>query len=324
MKAIVYREYGPADVLRCEEVEKPVPRAGEVLIRVRAASVNPVDWHFMRGEPYFVRLMTGLRKPKIATLGVDVAGEVEAVGSGVTEFKAGDAVFGGCFAAFAEYVRAPAAWLALKPANVPFEHAAAAPAAAYTALQGLRDHGRIAPGQRVLINGAAGGVGTFAVQMAKAFGAHVTGVCSTANVEMVRSIGADRVIDYTREDFTSDGSRYDLVLDCVANRSLTALRRLLTPRGRYIGIGAPAGRWMFGAIGRAVIAMVLSAVTRKKMIMVLAKPRGRDVAAAGELMAAGKLTPVIDRRVALSEVPEAVRYVERGHARGKVVVVVSP
>ena len=232
MKAIVYHNYGSPDVLRFEEIEKPIAGDNEVLIKVRAASVNPLDWHFMRGTPYLVRLMAGLRKPKVTRLGVDVAGQVEAVGRNVTQFKPGDEVFGSCRGAFAEYACAPPSRaLVMKPDNVTFEQAASVPVAAFTALQGLRDKGHIQPGQKVLINGAAGGVGTFAVQIAKSFGADVTGVCSTRNVDMVRSIGADQVIDYTQEDFTKSGQRYDLIFDCVGNHSLSACRRVLNPKG---------------------------------------------------------------------------------------------
>ena len=237
MKAAVYRRYGSPDVVRIEDVGKPVPKDNEVLIEVRAASVNPLDWHTMRGTPYFIRMMTGLRRPKIARLGVDVAGQVEAVGSNVTRFKPGDPVFGACSGAFAEYVCTRESALAAKPDNVTFEQAAAVPVAALTALQSLRDKGKIQPGQKVLINGAAGGVGTFAVQIARSFGADVTGVCSTRNVDMVRSIGADRAVDYTQEDFTRSGQRYDLILDLVGNHSLLACRRALNPKGTYVAAG---------------------------------------------------------------------------------------
>src|SRR5262245_39059576 len=234
MKAITYHVYGSPDVLRYEETEKPIARDNEVLIRVRAASVNPLDWHFMRGLPYPIRVMTGVGKPKLERLGVDVAGEVEAIGSGVTRFKPGDAVFGSCRAAFAEYACAPESSVIGKPDSATFEEAASAPVAAITALQGLRDKGKIRAGQKVLINGAAGGVETFAVQIARSFGADVTGVCSTRNVEMVRSIGADQVIDYTRQNFTENGQRYDIIFDCVGNHSLSAFRRVLKESGKFI------------------------------------------------------------------------------------------
>jgi NADPH:quinone reductase-like Zn-dependent oxidoreductase len=231
MKAIVFRKYGSPDDLTIEEIEKPTPGDDQVLIRVRAASVNPLDWHYMRGKPYIIRLEAGMRKPKDTRLGADVAGEVEAVGRNITQFKPGDAVFGGCWGAFAEYVCTSESALVMKPDNLTFEQAASASVAAFTALQGLRDKGGIKPGMKVLINGAAGGVGTFAVQIARSFGAVVTGVCSTKNVDMVRSIGADQVVDYTREDFTKGGKRYDLIFDLVGNHSLSACMRALTPKG---------------------------------------------------------------------------------------------
>ena len=320
MKAAVYTRYGSPDVVQIKDVEKPVPKDNEVLIEVRAASVNPLDWHFMRGTPYFVRILAGLRKPKITRLGVDVAGQVEAVGRNVTQFKPGDAVFGSCRGAFAEYVCTSESTLVMKPDNVTFEQAASAPVAAFTVLQGLRDKGQIQPGQKVLINGAAGGVGTFAVQIAKSFGADVTGVCSTRNVDMVRSIGADRVIDYTREDFTKSGQRYDLIFDSVGNHSLLACRRVLNPKGIYIAVGGPSGRWMIGPLARAIAAPVLSRFVSQKLFMVMAKPSQEDLAIMHELMETGKVTSVIDKRYRLSEVPEAIRYLEEGHARGKVVI----
>ena len=320
MKAAVYTRYGSPDVVQIKDVEKPIPKDNEVLIEVRAASVNPLDWHFMRGTPYFVRILAGLRKPKITRLGVDVAGQVEAVGRNVTQFKPGDAVFGSCRGAFAEYVCTSESTLVMKPDNVTFEQAASAPVAAFTVLQGLRDKGQIQPGQKVLINGAAGGVGTFAVQIAKSFGADVTGVCSTRNVDMVRSIGADRVIDYTREDFTKSRQRYDLIFDSVGNHSLLACRRVLNPKGIYIAVGGPSGRWMIGPLARGITAPVLSRFVSQKLAMVLAKPSKEDLTIMHELMKTGKVTSVIDKRYRLSEVPEAIRYLEEGHARGKVVI----
>jgi NADPH:quinone reductase-like Zn-dependent oxidoreductase len=321
MKAALYSRYGPPDVVQIKDVEKPVPKDNEVLMEVRAASVNPLDWHFMRGTPYFVRIMTGLRKPKDKRLGVDVGGQVEAVGRNVTQFKPGDEVFGACRGAFAEYACASESALAMKPDNVTFEQAASVPIAAFTALQGLRDKGQIQPGQKVLINGAAGGVGTFAVQIAKSFGADVTGICSTRNVDMVRSIGADRVIDYTQEDFTKSGQRYDLMLDSVGNRSLSACRRVLNPKGIYIPVGGEAGRWMIGPLARSITALVLSRFVSQKLVAsFLAKPSKEDLTIMHDLMKAGKVTPVIDKRYRLSEVPEAIRYLEEGHARGKVVI----
>src|SRR5436305_7984698 len=321
MKAIVYNDYGSPDVLKCEEIDKPTPGDSEVLIRVRAASVNPADWHYMRGTPYFVRLQAGLRRPKATRLGVDVAGQVETVGRNVTQLKPGDGVFGACRGAFAEYACAAESALVMKPDNVTFEQAASVPIAAVTALQGLRDKGRIQPGQKVLINGAAGGVGTFAVQIAKSFGAEVTGVCSTRNVDRVRSIGADQVIDYTQEDFTKTGQRYDIILDAVGNHSLLACRRALNPKGIYVAVGGPSGPWMIGPLARAITAPVLSRLVSQNLVMLLARlSKEGDLAILRDLMAAGKLIPVIDRTYPLSEVPEAIRYLEEGHARGKVVI----
>jgi NADPH:quinone reductase-like Zn-dependent oxidoreductase len=250
MKAAVYSRYGPPDVVQIKDTEKPVHKDNEILIKVCAASVNPLDWHFMRGIPYLLRIPAGLLKPKDKRLGVDVAGQVEAVGRNVTQFKPGDEVFGSCRGAFAEYACTSESALVMKPDNVTFEQAASVPVAAYTALQALRDKGHIQPGQKVLINGAAGGVGTFAVQIAKSFGADVTGVCSTRNVDMVRSIGADQMIDYTQEDFTKSGQRYDLILDSVGNHSLLACRRVLNRRGTYTAVGGPSGRWMIGPLAR--------------------------------------------------------------------------
>jgi len=328
MKAIVYRSYGSPDVLRLEEMDKPVPNDNQVLIRVRAASVNPLDWHYTEGTPYVARLLEfGLLKPKVTRLGVDYAGTVEAVGRNVTQFKPGDEVFGGRTGAFAEYVtvRADGA-VVLKPANLAFEQAASVPIAAITALQALRDNGKIQAGQKVLINGASGGVGTFAVQIAKSFGADVTGVCSTRNVDMVRSIGADRVIDYTKEDFTQSEQRYDLIIDNVGNRSLLECRRVLKPKGRYVMIGGGGlndGRWM-GPLARVSRALVLSRFVTQDIGMMLATLTKEDLTILSDLMQAGKVTPVIDRRYRLSEVPEALRYLEEGHARGKVVITLEP
>ena len=321
MKAIVYYHYGSPEVLRFEEIEKPLPADGQVLIKLRAASVNPYDWHFMRGLPYFIRLMTGLGKPKERRLGVDGAGYVEAVGTNVTQFTPGDAVFGACRGAFAEYACASERALAKKPDNLTFEQAASAPIAGLTALHGLRDKGKVQPGQRVLINGAAGGVGTFAVQIAKSFGAEVTGVCSPRNVDMVRGIGAHHVIDYTREDFTKSAPQYDIVFDCFAAHSLSACRRILKPKGIYIGVGGPGSPWMTELVlVRPITALVLSPFVSQKFASFIAKPSREDLATLGELMAAGKVRPVIDRRCGLVGVPEAIRYLEAGHAQGKVVI----
>jgi NADPH:quinone reductase-like Zn-dependent oxidoreductase len=320
MKAIVYHRYGSADVLQWEEIEKPTPGDNQVLIRVRAASVNPLDWHFMRGTPYIVRIPAGLRKPKVTGLGVDVAGQVEAVGRNVTQLKPGDAVFGSCRGAFAEYVCTSESALVMKPDNVTFEQAASVPVAAFTALQGLRDKGHIRTGQKVLINGAAGGVGTFAVQIAKSFGADVTGVCSMRNVNMVRSIGADHVVDYAQEDFTKSSQRYDLLFDAVGNHSLLACRRVLNPKGVLIMAGGEGGRWMIRALARAITALVLSRFVSQNLVGLLARARKEDLTIMRELMEAGKVKPVIDKRYRLNEVPEAIRYLEEGHARGKVVI----
>jgi NADPH:quinone reductase-like Zn-dependent oxidoreductase len=319
MKAIVYSAYGSSDVLKCEEIEKPTAGDDEVLIKVHAASVNPLDWRLMRGRPYILRIMFGLRKPKIRP-GRDVAGQVETVGSNVKQFKPGDAVFGVCKGAFAEYACAAESRLAIKPDNVTFEQAASVPVAAFTALQGLRDKGRIRPGQRVLINGASGGAGTFAVQIAKSDGTEVTGVCSTRNVGMVRSIGADHVVDYTQEDFTTLGQRYDLILDCVGNHSLLALRRVLSPRGTCVIVGAPKKVSLIGVLALWTATWVWSRFGNRKYVMFIAKSSQEHLSTMRELMTAGKVTPVIDKRYGLSEVPEAVRYLEEGHARGKVVI----
>ena len=324
MKAIIHTEYGPPDVLQLIEVAKPAPKDDEVLLRIHAASLNPLDWHFMRGSPYAMRLMSGWRRPKDTRLGVDLAGKVEAIGSNVTQFHPGDEVFGASRGAFAEYVCASEKALMKKPANLTFEQAAAVPVAAFTALQGLRDKGRIQRGQKVLINGAAGGVGTLAVQIAKSFGADVTGVCSTRNVAMVRSLGADHVIDYTQEDFTKSGQRYDLIFDTVGNHSLSDCRRALTPGGTLVLVGAPnEGRWL-GPLAGLLKAIVVSWFVSQKLLPFLAHFRKDDLLAARELLAAGKVVPVIDRSFPLSAVPDAVRYLEEGHARGKVVITMEP
>jgi len=338
MKAIVYYNYGSPDVLHYEEIEKPACGDNEVLIKVCAASVNPLDCGSLRGVPYIFRIVFGLRKPTVTRpgrLGVDVAGQVEAVGRNVTQFKPGDKVFGACIddpqasgakvwahrqGAFAGYACAPESTLAMKPDNVTFEQAASVPVAAFTALQGLRDEGQIQAGQKVLINGAAGGVGTFAVQIAKSFGAEVTGVCSTSNLDMVRSIGADRVIDYTQEDFTRNGQGYDLIFDCVGNHSLSACRRALNPKGICIMVGELSGRGVIGILARLLAALVLSRFASQKLVTFLARPHKRDLTIMHDLMKAGKVTPVIDRRYRLSEVPEAIRYLAEKHARGKVVI----
>ena len=320
MKAIVYRCYGSPDVLAFEDTAKPVPADDEVLVKVRAASVNPLDWHYLRGTPYFLRLGSGLGSPKDSRLGVDFAGTIETVGKDVTRFKAGDEVFGGATGAFAEYVTVREdRGLAAKPANVSFEQAASVPIAAVTAIQGLRDEGQIKPGQKVLINGASGGVGTFAVQIAKSLGAEVTGVCSTRNLELVRSIGADHVIDYTRETYTDSGQQYDLIIDNVGNHSLLANRRVLSPEGKLVIVGGQGGNWL-GPMLRPIGAMMLSPFVGQDMGMMLARMDKDDLAILADLMETGKVIPVIDRRFLLDEVPAAIRYSEEGHARGKIII----
>jgi NADPH:quinone reductase-like Zn-dependent oxidoreductase len=323
MEAIVYCDYGSPDVLKIQNIEKPTPEDDQLLVRVRAASVNPLDWHYMRGTPYFMRMGAGLRRPKVTRLGVDFAGTVEAVGKNVQRFKPGDEVFGGRTGAFAEYVtvREDRA-VVLKPATLTFEQAASVPVAAITALQALRDKGKVQSGQKVLINGASGGVGTFAVQIAKSFGAEVTGVCSTRNLDMVRSIGADRVVDYTKEDFTKSAERYDLILDMVGNRSFSEYRRVMNPKGKYIMVGGPPGRWI-DPLPRALSAFVLSRFVSQDVGIFVAQLNKQDLNMLGDLMQAGKVKPVIDRQYKLSEVPKAIGYVEEGHARGKVVIAVE-
>lgn len=326
MKAVVHRCYGSPEVIRYEDIARPTPASDEVLVKVHAASVNPLDWHYLEGTPYVVRVEAGVGQPENPRLGVDFAGTVEAVGNAVKRFKPGDEVFGGRFGAFAEYVtiREEKA-IALKPAGLSFEQAASLPVAGITALQALRDDGRVRPGQRVLIVGASGGVGTFAVQIAKSLGAEVTGVCSTRNVEMVRSIGADHVIDYTREDFTKSPQQYDVIMDNVGNRSLSDLitiRHALTPAGIYllIGGGGPdAGRWI-GPLATPLDARILQPFVAQKLVWMLAELNKDDLARLAELIVAGKVTPVIDRRYKLSETAEALRYLEKGHARGKVIL----
>ena len=322
MKAIVQDRYGSSDVLRLSEVDQPTAADNEVLVRVDAATVNARDWHLMRGDPYLARLAIGFRRPKTRIRGTDYAGRVEAVGRGVTRFRPGDEVFGEADGAFAEYVSAPEDVLERKPANLTFEQAAAMPLAGNTALVGLRDLARVQPGQHVLVNGASGGVGTFAVQIAKAFSARVTGVCSTRNVDLVTSIGADHVIDYTREDFTQNQRRYDVVLDLVGNRSLTECRRALTPAGTLVlsGGGTSEGGSLFGPIGLIVRGRLLSPFVRHRVLVLEAKPSKENLATLRELAESGKVTPVIDRTYPLSEAPEAIRYLEVEHARAKVVI----
>ena len=320
MKAVAYRCYGSADVLEYRDVEKPAPAGQEVLVKVRAAAVNPFDWHNMRGSPYLMRLGSGIGAPRDSRLGVDFAGTVEAVGDEVTRFAPGDAVFGGRSGAFAEYLVIPEdRALAHIPENVTFEAAAAVPIAAITALQALRDDGQLQPGQKVLINGASGGVGTFAVQIAKAMGADVTGVCSTRNVEMVRSLGADHVFDYKKENYTDSGERYDLIVDMVGNHSLLANRRVLTPEGRMVLVGGPKGDWI-APLKNPLKAMLLSPFVDQTFGMMLAKLDKQDLELLADMMARGKVTPVIDRRYPLSETADAIRYSEAGRARGKIII----
>jgi NADPH:quinone reductase-like Zn-dependent oxidoreductase len=321
MKAIVYRTYG--DALRLEDVARPVCDDNQVLVKIRAASVNPLDVYYARGTPYLVRTDAGLFEPTVQRLGVDLAGQVEAVGRNVTRFEPGDEVFGHRFGAFAEYACASERALATKPANLTFEQAASVPVAAITALQGLRDRGRIRPGHKVLVNGASGGVGTFAVQIAKALGAEVTGVCSTKNVDLVRSIGADHVVDYTQEDFTRSGQRYDLILDMVANHSPPEYRRVMSPQGIHVVVGSvDKGLWLKPFIP-SFRGAVYSLFVSQEFVGMLARINAEDLTVLRDLMQAGKVTPVIDRAYGLGEVPEAIRYVERGHARGKVVITVD-
>jgi len=321
MKAIVCTQYGSPDILQLKEVEKPAPKDDEVLVWIHAASANPLDWHLMRGSPFLARLGGGLRRPKDPRLGVDIAGRVEAVGNNLTQFRPGNEVFGTVKGGFAEYACAREDRLALKPGNISFEEAAAAPVVAFTALQGLRDKGKIQPGQKVLVNGASGGVGTFAVQIAKSFGTEVTGVCSTRNLDMVRSIGADHVIDYTREDFTKNGQRYDLIYDAVGNRSVSDYKRALRPQGICVIAGFSTLSRLFGHV---VFGPLLSMTGNKKIgLMGLAKPNQKDLVFVKELLEAGKVIPVIDRRYPLSETAEAIRYLEKRHARGKVVITVG-
>jgi NADPH:quinone reductase-like Zn-dependent oxidoreductase len=324
MQAIVYHRYGTPDVLEYTEIEKPIPAADQVLIQVRAASVNPYDWHFLRGTPAPMRLFTGLRGPKFPRLGADVAGVVAAVGSDATHLKPGDAVFGVGKGAFAEFACAGQTEVAIKPENLSFEQAASVPIAGITALQGLRDCGHLQAGQTVLINGAAGGVGTFAVQIAKSLGAEVTGVCSTRNVELVKSIGAGKVIDYSREDFTQSANRYDVIFDLVGNHSLAAIRRALHPKGIFVGCGGggpdkSSSELLAMIFGRMLVAPFAS----QKLTGVFAKINTGDLNVLGGLLQSGQVKPVLDRSYPLSDVAEAIRYVESCHARGKVTIAVA-
>jgi NADPH:quinone reductase-like Zn-dependent oxidoreductase len=324
MMAIVYHEYGSPDVLQLEEVDMPVVKDDDVLVRVHASSANPADWHFMRGLPYVMRAQSGLRKPKNGLLGRDIAGQVEAVGKDVTGFRPGDEVFANVESGgFAEYTCASEDLLEPKPANLTFEQAAAVPLAALTALQGLRDAGHVQPKQKVLIIGASGGVGTFAVQIAKSFGAVVTGVCSTRNVELVSSLGADHVIDYTEGDFIQGGQKYDLIFQLAGTSSPSDCRRMLTSKGTLVlSSGDSDGRWL-GPVDRLIKAAALSPFVSQKLGSFLAKANKDDLQSLKELIEADDVTPVIDRAYSLSETPEAIRYLEEGHARGKVVITVA-
>jgi NADPH:quinone reductase-like Zn-dependent oxidoreductase len=325
MKAVVQDAYGSPNVLELRDIDKPEVGNNEVLVRVRAAGVNPGDWAIMSGLPYIARPVYGLRKPKNAVRGTDVSGTVEAVGTSVTRFQRGDEVFGWCGGlggAFAEYASVSEDALAPKPTNLSFEQAAAVPMAGLVALQALRDHGNVRAGQKVLINGASGGIGTFAVPIAKALGAEVTGVCSTRNVEMVRSIGADHVIEYTRENFTQKDRRYDFILDNVANHSLSDLRRALTPTGMLVPNGGGFDNHWFASGGRVIGAHVLNRFVNHRLRPFLVSPKLEDLLVLKELIEAGKVTPVIDRTYPLSEAPDAIGYVGDGHARGKVVITV--
>jgi NADPH:quinone reductase-like Zn-dependent oxidoreductase len=315
MKAIVQDRYGSPGVLELMELEKPAVNDQEVLVRVHAAAVNPLDWHFVRGQPYVARIAFGLPKPKVRVRGVDVAGHIEAVGKDVKQLHTRDEVFGWCSGAFAEYASAAESNFAPKPANLTFEQAAGVPVAAVTALQALRDVGKVQAEQKVLINGAAGGVGTFAVQIAKSFSAEVTGVCSTRNVDLVRSIGADHVIDYTQEDFTKSGQRYDLILDNAGNHSLSEFRRMLTTEGTFI---ANSG----ASLGLTIVARALSPFVRQRLGSFLAKLNHDDLVVLKQLIEAGKVRSVIDRTYPLSQTSEAIGYVEAGHARGKVIITI--
>jgi NADPH:quinone reductase-like Zn-dependent oxidoreductase len=323
MKAIVQDKYGSADVLELRDIDPPVIAADEVLLEVRAAGVEPGVWHLMTGLPYLVRVMGyGLTKPKYPVRGRDVAGRVEAVGANVTRFEPGDEVFGTCEGSFAEYAAAREDKLALKPANLSFEEAAVIPISGMTALQALRDKGRVQPGNKVLIIGAGGGVGTFAVQLAKAFGAEVTGVCSTTKVALVESIGADHVIDYTREDFAARAGKYDVIIDNAGNRSLSQLRRALAPDGTLVIVGGEEGGAWVGPADRIVPVALMSPFMKQRLLTLMSMERQDDLRALAEMAESGKFTPAVDRRYPLVEAPDAVRHVGEGHARGKVVVTI--
>jgi NADPH:quinone reductase-like Zn-dependent oxidoreductase len=322
MKALVFRQYGGPEVLRIEEVEKPSPKADELLIRVLAASLNPLDWHRMRGLPYPVRLLaSGIGRPRLTRLGVDFAGSVESVGSQVRRFRVGDEVFGTADGAVAAYVTSTEVGIALKPADSTFEQAAAVPVAGLTALQGLRDKAQLKAGQKILINGASGGVGTFAVQIAKSMGAEVTGVCSTRNQELVRRIGADHVVDYTREDVTQGSERFDVVLDMIGSYPLLSYRRVLNPHGTLVVVGSPStDRWIGAMSGWIKATLIRPFVGQHYDVLMADANRTQDLDTLAELMRSGQVTPIIDRTYALADTAEAMRYLEQGHARGKIII----
>ena len=322
MQAIIFTEYGSPDVLQCAEIEKPAPARNEILIRVYAASINPLDFHNMRGSPCIIRLQNGLRRPKNPRLGVDLSGEVEAVGQDVTDFRPGDAVFGVRTGALAEYVITTGKAFAPIPSNLTFEQAAVVPVAGLTALQGLRDKGKLQPGQTLLVNGAAGGVGTFAVQIARAIGAEITAVTSTPNLELVRSLGAHHVVDYTRENFTRSGQRYDLIFDGVGNHPLSACRRILKPDGTYIMVGGSGGG-LFGPLLYAFRTSLMSRFVSQNLLWFLSSVHREDLLTLKDMIESGQVTPVIDRRYTLCQTPEAMRYLETGHARAKLVINVT-
>lgn len=322
MRAILHDRFGPPDVLELREIDEPRAGDGEVLVRVRAASVNPADWYAMMGVPYVARIQMGLRRPRTNRPGLDLAGVVAAVGGNVTRFQPGDEVFGTGTGTLAEYVAVAEDALVLKPANLSFEQAGAVPVAALTALQGLRDKGRVQPGQQVLVNGASGGVGTFAVQLAKARGAEVTAVCSTRNVDMARSLGADRVIDYTREDFTRDERRYDLLLDVAGSRPWSACRRVLAPRARLVLVGAPKGSRLLGPLGHIGKVGLASLPASQKVAFFVSKSSREDLTTLRELLEAGTVTPVVERSYPLPEAADAFRHLGEGHAQGKLAVIV--
>ena len=320
MSAVVYRCYGSPDVLSLESIEKPSPADTEVLVRVKAAAVNPLDWHYVRGSPYLMRLGTGIGSPDDIRIGVDFAGTVEAVGDKVMQFKVGDEVFGGHAGAFAEYVLVEdSRAVAHIPEGVTLEQAASLPIAGLTALQALRDKGDLRPGQKVLINGASGGVGTFAVQIAKSMGAEVHGVCSTRNVELVQSLGADRVWDYKKENYTESDEEYDLIVDMVGNHSLSRNRQVLSPNGRLVMVGGPSGDW-FGPLKRPIAAMLMDRFVDQQLILLLARLSKNDLITVAELVQTGDLSPVVDRRFPLADVAAAIRYSEEGRARGKIII----